>query len=50
MLVGVGLALILAGGVCVVLLRRRHPSLAERVFAVLVAGGGVPRRCPPLRP
>jgi hydrogenase-4 component B len=45
MLVGVGLALILAGGVCVLLLRR-HPSLGERVFAVLVAGGGVAAAVP----
>jgi hydrogenase-4 component B len=45
MLVGVGLGLILAGGVCVLLLRR-HPSLAERVFAVLVAGGGVTAAVP----
>ncbi|MGH7516156.1 MAG: proton-conducting transporter membrane subunit [Gemmatimonadales bacterium] len=38
MLVGVGLGVILAAGVCVLLLRRR-PILAERIFAVLVAVG-----------
>ncbi len=37
-LLGVGLALVLAGGMWAVLLRR-HPRLAERGFAVLVAGG-----------
>ncbi len=38
MLVGVGLAVILAAGGCVLLLRRR-PILAERIFTVFVAGG-----------
>jgi hydrogenase-4 component B len=40
MLVGVGLALILAGGVFVVLLQR-HPTVAERGFAVLVSVGAL---------
>jgi hydrogenase-4 component B len=38
MLVAAGVALILAGSVCVLVLRAR-PAVAERVFAVLVAGG-----------
>jgi len=45
MLLGVGLALVLAGGMWVVLLRR-HSSLAEAGFALLVAGGGVTAAVP----
>jgi hydrogenase-4 component B len=39
-LVGTGLLLILAGGVCAVMLRRM-PSVADRAFAALVTGGGL---------
>ncbi len=45
MLLGVGIALILAGGVWVVLLRR-HPRLAERGLLVLVVGGAVTAALP----
>ena len=45
MLVGIGLALILAGGVFVVALRR-HPGLGERGFAILVAAGGTAAAVP----
>ena len=39
-LLATGLALLLAGGMAAVLLRRT-PRVAERVFAALVAGGGI---------
>ena len=44
-LVGTGLALILAGGLSVVLLRRT-PGIGERVFAFLVAGGAITAAVP----
>jgi len=44
-LVGTGLALILAGGLCAVFLRRA-PRAGERWFATLVTGGGVTAALP----